>query len=133
MVTTFGKLKQSITDASTRLGAVRYLDYGSQLLPSDNWLQPIMHKRQNFEYEKEVRVVRWRQDETDPLLATPDGELPPSGYEMEWDPEAALDSVIVSAHAEEWFYEVVQKIVAQFAPALSNLVIWSDMRADPVY
>lgn len=102
-VTTFGKLKASLTDPAARLGAVRYLDYSRETLPSDNWLEPIMHKRIAFQHEQEVRVVRWRMDEVKtvmpPEAAGPGGHLGPPGREMPWMlRQYSIASLLVRMH-----------------------------------
>lgn len=133
MMTTFGRLNDSITDTATRLGAVNYLDYGLELLPDENWLQPIMHKRLAFSHEQEVRLVRWRQDDTDILLGSGGGQESPKGHEMNWNPVTTLDRVIISPYAPESYSDVIHTVVAKFAPELVEKLAWSDLRADPAY
>jgi hypothetical protein len=127
MVTTFGKLKASLTDPAARLGAVRYLeDYRRDTLPSDNPFEPIMHKRIAFEHEHEVRVVQVM-----PLEAG--GRLGPPGLEMPWNVETVLDRIVVSPYAPEWYLDVVREVRAKFAPALVKRLSWSDLRANPMF
>lgn len=126
MVTTFGKLKDSLTDPAARLGAVRYVDYSRDTLPSYNWLEPITHKRIAFQHEQEVRVVRWRKKEVG-------GHLGPPGREMSWDIEKVLDHIVISPYAPEWHLDVVHEVLAKFAPALMERLSWSELRADPVF
>ncbi|MCH9027284.1 MAG: DUF2971 domain-containing protein [Proteobacteria bacterium] len=133
MMTTFGRLNDSITDAATRLGAVNYLDYGSELLPDENWLQPIMHKRLAFKHEQEIRLFRWLQEETDMLLGSSGSGLSPKGHEMDWNPDITLDRVIISPFAPDWYSDVIHTVVAKFAPDLVEKVAWSELRADPIY
>jgi hypothetical protein len=126
MVTTFDKLKASLTDPAARLGAVRYLDYSRDTLPSDNAYEPIMHKRIAFEHEQEVRVV---------LIMPPEaaGHLGPPGLEMPWNVETVLDRIVVSSYAPKWYLDVVREVLAKFAPVLVKRLSWSDLRADPVF
>lgn len=132
MVTTFGKLKASLTDPAARLGAVQYLDYSRDTLPSDNPYEPIMHKRIAFEHEKEVRVALITV--MPPEAAGPAGGLGSSGREMPWDVETVLDRVVVSPYAPEWYLDVVREVFAKLAPgALMALLTWSGLRAKPVF
>jgi hypothetical protein len=62
MRTTCAKLKASITDDATRLGEITYIDYSAGGMPADNYLYPVMHKRDGFADEHEVRLLRYLQD-----------------------------------------------------------------------
>ena len=41
------------------VGMVSYIDYESETFSDDNVLNYVIHKRRSFEYEKEVRAMRW--------------------------------------------------------------------------
>ena len=92
VVSSFGALNASLTDKYARLGTVQYLDYGADLLPGKNWLMPIMHKRAAYSHEREVRLVRWVQKETDEILKEGENFDAPKGIEMDWNPESAYST-----------------------------------------
>lgn len=133
MVTTYAKLRDSISDPATRPGVVRYLNYGSELLPDTNWLQPIMHKRRAFAYEQEVRIVRWLQADTDAQMSSDDPPKPPAGVEMQWATASVLEKIVISPYAAEWYLDVVRRVVQAFSESLSERVIRSELSEDPVY
>jgi Protein of unknown function (DUF2971) len=132
MVTSFGRLNDSISDPAVRLAAVRYIDYSTEVFPDANWLQAITHKRKAFAHEQEVRIVRWLLNEWQRQLAenAPDA---PAGMEMAWDASHVLESVVVSPYSDEWYFETVRAVVERFSPKLASKLVWSDLRRDPVF
>jgi hypothetical protein len=132
MVTSFGRLNDSISDPAVRLAAVRYIDYSKEVFPDANWLQAITHKRKAFAHEQEVRVVRWRLNEWQQQLAENAPDVP-AGMEMSWDAGEALESVVVSPYADQWYLDMVRAVVQRLQPELSSKIVWSDLRADPIY
>lgn len=136
MVTTFGKLKASLTDPDIWLGKVRYVDYGKDQLSGNDLLQPITHKRVAFEHEKEVRIVRWRREEMEGEWTSKDGAVEPRsgpGRKMEWHAQNTLDRVVVSPYSPEWYFDAVKDVVVNFEPALADHLEWSELRADPIF
>jgi hypothetical protein len=80
----------------------------------------VTKKRPMFEYEHEFRIVQ--------SLEIPSGAL---GLPIDWNPEEHLVSIRVHPEADASFMETVATSVADYAPALADRVIWSDMRAPP--
>ncbi len=135
MVTTFVKLKASLTDRASRLAAVRYIDYNKDNLSGDDLLQPMTHKRAAFEYEKEVRIVRWLQEDMKEFTLNEAGVDPTldPGRKMEWSPENAVVRVVVSPYSQEWYFDAVKDVLTKFAPSLADHLQWSDLRGDPIF
>jgi hypothetical protein len=136
----FGSLRDSIQDDAVRPGKVRYFDYSKDSLPSEaEWLQPITCKRDAFQHEREVRLVRWLQADTIARFrsrnALASGKAPPlvDGYSMPWDAGRTLTGIVVSPYAPRWYLDAVQRVVEKFAPGLVERITWSDLRADPNY
>lgn len=135
MVSTFGKLKASLTDPATRLGKVRYIDYNRAALSGNDLLQPMTHKRIAFVHENEVRIVRWLSKEMEGRSFPPGPNDPPlePGRKMDWNPEQTVDRIVVSPYAQEWYLAAVRDTLSRFAPSLQKYVRWSELRGDPLF
>lgn len=77
-----------------------------------------------FEYEHEVRVVRY--DDAEPPLEIP-------GYPLAWDAEKNVESVRVHPEADDSFMETVRATVEKFARGLLDRIAWSDMKTGPPF
>ncbi len=77
-------------------------------------------KRPMFEYEHEFRI-----------LQTEKGASEVPGFPIDWHPEEHLVSIRVHPEADASFMQTVVAAVADYAPALKDCVVWSDMRAPP--
>jgi len=127
--TTYSKLVDSIqSDPSCYIGCVTYIDYESEGFPPNNMFYPVMHKRISFGHEHEVRLVKGLIE----FNVTP-GPAGPSGITLDWSPETTVDAVYVNPYAPSFYHDVVKTIVRKLAPTLESRVIWSPMRAAPVY
>ena len=127
--TTYQRLVDSIAhDAELYIGLVTYLHYETQSFPPGNFLYPIMHKRNSFAHEREVRLVK-----TCPGLWGPPATVGPPGITVDWEIEPLIEAIYVGPYAAAYYSEVVQTVVKQFAPNLEPRVRWSEMRAEPVY
>jgi hypothetical protein len=80
----------------------------------------ITKKRPAFEYEQEFRI-----------LLTEENASEESGLPMNWNPEEHVISIRVHPKADASFMQVVTTAVADYAPALKDSVVWSDMREPP--
>lgn len=128
--TTYSKLVESIAnDPELYIGRVTYIDYDSQGFPLDNIFYPVMHKRISFAHEQEVRLVKIRVPDNCGLPQ----EFCPLGISIDWPLEPTLEAIYVDPYAPEYFYDVVRSVVQRIAPNLEDRVLWSPMRASPVY
>lgn len=127
--TTYAKLVQSAdSDPFLYVGCVTYIDYESQVFPSNNSLYPVMHKRISFAHEKEVRLVK-SLSSLQGLTPTPS----PPGMMVGWPVEPTIEAIYVNPYAPEYYYDVVRAIVRRIIPVLESRVLWSKMRAAPAY
>lgn len=127
--TTYENLVNAITDElDTYVGCVKYIDYESGWFPDANMFHPVMHKRIAFEHEREVRLVaspsRFRASPPEPA---------PDALFLSWDNDARVERVFVDPYAPEYFFEVVESVVGVLAPNLKARLIWSQMKAAPVF
>jgi hypothetical protein len=129
LVLPYSGLKASLDDPSTYIGAVTYLDYETQVFPIGNTFNPAMHKRREFAYEHEVRIVAARMPPK-PIVEWTEADLP-SSIALPWDPESNLARIVVSPYAPEWYLEIVRETVRKIAPALAERVVASAMTAGP--
>ena len=54
----FERLTDSLeSQDSTYVGMVRYIDYSSDWIPTNNLFWPFLHKRKSFEHERELRAI----------------------------------------------------------------------------
>jgi len=128
--TSYSKLVESVAnDSELYIGRVTYIDYDSQTLPSGNLFYPVMHKRISFAHEQEVRLVK---------LMIPDNlglphEFCPPGIPVDWPLEPTVDAIYVDPYAPEYFHNVVRLVVRRVTPSLEDRVLWSPMKASPVF
>ena len=128
--TSYSKLVETIaSDLELYIGRVTYIDYDSQGFPLGNFFYPVMHKRVSFAHEQEVRLVKIKVPDN---LGLPQ-EFCPLGISIDWPLEPALEAIYVDPYAPEYFYDVVRSVVRRVAPNLEDRVLWSPMRATPVY
>src|ERR1035441_2743983 len=81
VVLPYNRLRDSLTEANTYIGAVNYIRFNVEVINSGDSYSLAMHKRKEFEYEQEARIVAWR--------IAPDS-TPRSGptfVEMDWRAE----------------------------------------------
>lgn len=130
VVLPYSRLKASLQDdeSSTYIGTVTYIDYDKEIFPLGNTFNTVMHKRREFLYENEVRVVSWRMPRK-PVTEWIEADLPPS-IALPWDPEN-LAQIVVSPYAPSWYLETVRETVRKITPALAERVAPSSMTAGP--
>jgi hypothetical protein len=120
--TTFARLRESV--GALLLCMVTYETPGTQA-QTPTLVDLVTKKRPMFEYEQEVRIVRYATDEVlkQELL----------GYPLDWDPETIIESIRVHPEADLSFMETVTATVAHYAPALKDSIVWSAMRPSPPF
>ena len=127
--TTYDLLVASIEEQrDVYIGCVNYIDYETQSIPDANFYAPVMHKRISFAHENEVRLVtspeaaRGRKVQGAPTVLT-----------IPWDYERYLEKVYVSPYAPDYFHTAVRSVINAFAPNLEARLVWSYMKAEPVF
>jgi hypothetical protein len=136
------------------IAPVKYIDYQNEGFPQDNVLYPFFHKRQEFAYQKEVRIIKWCSDQmpigmkvtnhqpTDEEKREHEAELKRGqklklergpGISLEFDVEKLVRDIVVHPYAPEWYFRIVKFAVERFAPIMLGKVRWSSMRTEPLY
>jgi hypothetical protein len=127
IVLPYEKLRASIDTAHNHawLGTVRYINYDTELLDPRNVFIRALHKRKQFEYEEEARIVKlW----VDPAATAPAQE--PSAISIPWD-IGVIDRIVVSPYAADWYVETLRSVVVRLAPELAAKVSQSPMVIEP--
>jgi hypothetical protein len=131
LVLPYGRLRESVSDESTNtyVGAVTYIDYETKLIPPENIFNLAMHKRAEFSYEREARILRW----SFPIAG---GEFQaarmPDSMAIPWDAEQLLERIVVTPYAEDWYLETLRGLMQHIAPALVDRIVPSIMSKQPL-
>jgi len=114
--TTYERLTKQLAPTDF-IGQVTYLDYNATSYPMNNAFHFIMHKRTQFSYECEVRIVRT------PFQVNPDAHRNldglPTGVSCPIEPNDLIEAVVTSPYAEEWFVDVVRGLAKTYGLAAS--------------
>jgi hypothetical protein len=134
MQTTYAKLKASITDPHVAIHAVHYLNYETEgFAEHSHDSHPAFHKRIAFEHEKEVRLVRWTQDDFGKAgrdRAFTAGDF----WNMQWpNIEDVIDQIVVHPRLGASYLQIVRSAVERFSPTLAAKVQPSGLARVPVY
>jgi len=110
------------------VGCVAYSDYESDQF-CDDWVTPYIHKRKNFEHEKEVRAIIFLHRDRPPKAPSPE-ELRP-GISVPVKLNDLIEGIFTSPSAASWFHELVRSVSEKFG--LSAPVSTSELTVPPVY
>ncbi len=130
---TLSRFKNSFDKApdNVSVGAVKYIDYESDLIPEIDIFQPFLHKRKSYEYEKELRAITLKVSDDEEGIPTLGGDIPEMGTYVPVDLDMLIDKIYVSPTAPDWFFELTESIVEKYN--LNKGVYQSNLKEDPVY
>jgi hypothetical protein len=128
--TTFARLEKSVETEPILTGMIQYVDYDTVPAFKEE-LDHVMYKREGFEFEQEVRLLKPDQDHYDKLCnGTVREKLPPC-LPIPWNIGTTVDHILVSPYADEWYLDAV-RVAARLAPKeLEGRVVWSRLRKSP--
>ena len=109
------------------ISAVQYIDYETTSIPFGNVLFPVMHKRQSFAHEQEVRAVIWSEISDNKPMIPKDA----MHVSVSVNPSHLIEAVHVSPSAPLWFGQLVEKVSARYA--LHAPVVRSNLMTRPAY
>lgn len=106
---------------ASSIDRVKYLDYDVSEFTEANHLSPFFHKRTQFEFEREARIVVWgqliaanRSNGFQPLTRRsklrPEFELSDMGVYQSVDIEELVEEIYVSPHSPRWFGRLVEDL-----------------------
>ena len=129
LVLPYSRLKESLTDPVAFVGTMTYIDYGSEFIQLGNMFNYVMHKRREFQHEREVRIVRMAPDD----IVGPDWETKlPASLALPWVAKDHVQSIVVSPYAAPWYLDTIRETVARVSPGLEDRVVASTMGGDPL-
>jgi hypothetical protein len=132
--TSFDRLKQCFQSSAFNvfIGAVEYVDYAHDNFLSNvqshgvDLFQPYLHKRKQFEHEREIRAILFPHD--------PNGSEFPVGIEqdgisMPVDLGILLEEVRVASTTARWFFDLVRSVSQKYGVTTDIRI--SEMAGDP--
>lgn len=129
---TYQKLRASIIDDErVHVGVVKYIDYKTEPIDSNEVISAFTHKRKSFEHEREVRAVihKWPANGKSP--STPEEEPIGHGIEVRVDLDRLIEKIHISPTAPGWFSDLVANVVKQYGYKFE--VTQSLMNEKPTY
>ena len=97
---------------------MKYVDYDEDDLPGDNALHALMHKRREFEHERELRAVAIPYYKSEVERMTVGSRLPSAhertGIRLPVDVARLVDTIHVAPTAPDWSTAVVEAVVKRF-------------------
>lgn len=124
IVLPYSRLRDSVETADTFIGKVDYIPYETGMLKRFGQFSPGMHKRIEFEYEHEARIIQRRAIDSG-------SEQPVLSARIAWDPEAYIERVVISPYSSPWYADIVKGVVDKVAPQLLGKVQPSAMSKPP--
>lgn len=126
-----GSFKESFCcDDSISVGKVAYVDYGTTIIPQGNAFAAYLHKRREFEHEREVRAICLKFPER---AGKPDFSGIPvgPGIYVEVDLSLLIEEVVTAPYAPHWFAELVASVAERYD--LEASVNRSSLSAEPTW
>ena len=108
------------------MGMVQYKDYNSSedSIPSGNMMYPFLHKRKEFEYEKEVRALIWNN------VGRVEGDDPP-GIAVDIDIDKVVETIRAQPTTPAWARESIEKLLERYG--WGKKVMPSQIDTPPTY
>jgi len=128
--TTYARLRGALPE-NAALGMVRYIDYESEMISLQNILGFYMHKRREFEDEREVRALVWAH-EFNPATQQPFVRVDASvlGLNVPIDIQQAIENIVVAPGCQGWFHGLINSVLARYQVALE--VQRSELERQPI-
>lgn len=121
------KILKDILPSNSYFGAVTYIDYEKDIIPSDNIFWPFVFKRKSFTHEQEVRAMTF--DLGSALQS--DKDQADSGVWEVVDLKALIQQVYVAPNAPVWFKDLIKTTIGKFGFKFS--VQQSSLDAKPLW
>ena len=128
---TYKKLVDVLPDDAF-MGMVQYKNYSSlkDWVPADNIMYPFIHKRREFEHEKEVRAFIWiRASDSEHRQEKVDDR--PQGIKVDIDSDKAVETIRVQPTTPSWVRESIKKLLKRYNWGMK--VMPSQIDIEPMY
>lgn len=148
IVSAFGRLKKSLSNSERHIhiGKVRYVDYRASSIDSGNGFNAVMHKKLEYEHEREIRAAILDASDLEGVFFDAVGREVPStagwaragwrrkesaakGISVPVSVEELVELIYVSPLADDWFLDLVRAVVKRYE--LNVEVRRSDLHAVP--
>ncbi len=113
-------LGDDILSDDYRAGRVEYVDYEKCDIPT-LFGMPLFYKRKPFDHEREVRIIRFKEDSGSSTGETHRVAL-----------RTLIHEVVLSPNADDWMYNVVKTTTRRFIEPLAEKVRKSEI-SKPIY
>jgi hypothetical protein len=109
---TIGRLKASLSHDSRTftIGPIKYIDYNTEAIETNNLIAPIFRKRKSFEAEKELRVcfINIQDDRIRQLISNPTQEVSQlPGHYVPIQLKELVTVIYISPGAPDWYSDAV--------------------------
>jgi hypothetical protein len=116
-----GALKAALQTSSRKvhISNVSYINYVTEPIPLGNAFLSALHKDASLQPEQEVRAL-FLQAGLDSTAFSPG---PEQGVDVEIDPGALIEEVLLAPHSGEWFHTLVAAVCRRYqttAPIISK-------------
>ena len=111
--TTFDRLKEALClykDRPVYIGQVRYLDYEKDFVPEGNALAPILHKRNSFAHESEVRAVI----NTLGLGGVAQASVAENGIYVPISIDVLVERIYIAPTTPEWVFKAIEGMISRY-------------------
>jgi hypothetical protein len=112
-------------NATPMVGEVTYMNFREETYQPGNSFGLAMHKRQEFEYEHEVRIVRYIASVHAGRYVDPPPDAPLS-VPIPW-PANLTQKIVFSPYASSWYKDIVRETVERLTPEFSAKITESSM------
>ena len=128
---TYKKLVAAFSD-DVFVGMVQYKNYNSleDWFPPDNGLSPFLHKRREFEHEKEVRAFIWSAAGNSQHRLK-NGDDQPQGLREDIDIDKVVETIRVQPTTPVWAREAIEKLLDRYNLGMTFMP--SEIDIEPMY
>jgi hypothetical protein len=105
---TFGRLRDSFNNNPENIfiGKVNYIDWDEDWIPMAFILDPFLHKRRNFESEKELRAVTYYDPKPEHYTEF--------GKHVEVDLEVLIEAIYTQPKSPDWFIRLIETVLRKY-------------------
>ena len=130
--TDFNSLKLSLTsNEDIHIGEVNYVDYRNYFIPEGDTFSAFLHKRQDFNHEREVRAIVQHHPTTDDVEDL-SHEPYKIGEYFDVDLSLLVKEIVVAPYADDWFLDLIQSVTVH-RYGLEVPVVRSDLAQKPIW
>lgn len=109
----------SDSERHVNIGVVRYIDYSTATIPDafGNFYMPLLHKRESFKHECELRAIVSPEIPPDINPFTDADKPSPPGISVPVDLDSLVHEIYVAPTCAPWFKELVEKMLVRYGLA----------------